>query len=67
MHVTDNSVEDMKNYFQLFPDISSQSYCNTDSIPLHGTGQGPGSSGSDWIFTSALLFQYYVKSVKDVK
>ena len=36
---------------------SRNSYSNTEEVPIHGTGQGSGESGTDWLFNSVPMFQ----------
>ena len=55
LHAT--ALKKMKYYIQSSLRISSQSYYNTYSIPLHAAGQGLGSYGSNLIFISVPLFK----------
>ena len=32
--------------------VSKKYYSNTDNFPIHGSGKGTGSAGTEWVFIS---------------
>ena len=51
----------MKYSIQISLGRSDTSDSNTEKTPLHGTGQGSGVSGSNWLFSSVPMFQIIEK------
>ena len=60
-------LQQMKYRIIAFLETSQTFYSNTKQTPLHGTGQCSGSSGSNWIFTSASMMKTIEQKCKDVK
>ena len=51
------TLREMQYRIQTSQGRSRNSYSNTEEVPIHGTGQGSGASGTDWLFNSVPMFQ----------
>jgi hypothetical protein len=56
-----NAIRAMQFHIKTALGISEASYTNTDTTPLHGSGQGSGSASSLWLFISSTIMTIYLE------